>query len=296
VCNPEKISSFESEFYKFLIEILPPDTIVKTKDRTILIGKELDFYIPSLKLAFELNGLYWHSEVAGHKQKNYHINKTKMCAFHSIQLVHIFENEWSYKKEIVKSIIRAIVGKVAFKYNGRNCIIKEVSTSEKNLFLNTNHLQGEDKSTIKLGLYNKDELVSIMTFRKTSRFDKTSEWELMRFCNKINSIVNGSASKLIKHFIKTYNPNNIVSYSDRRYFTGEVYRQLNFSFINHTPPNYYYLINNYKDTRHRMSFQKHKLKKILNSYDDKLSEWMNMQNNNYDRIWDCGNSKWIWTK
>ena len=293
-CHPEKITTVENHFYNFLQEILPKDTVIKRNDRTVLNGKELDFYVPELKIAFEINGLYWHSENSGGINKNYHLNKTKSCSFYGISLIHIFENEWLHKTEIVKSIIRTLSrANDLVKINARDCTIKEVNESEKNTFLNQNHLQGEDKSTIKLGLYNKNDLVSIMTFRKSSRFDKTSDWELVRFCNVINTIVNGGASKLLKHFIKHYNPKNIVSYSDRRYFTGKIYEILGFNFVSHTPPNYHYLINNYKDIRHRMSFQKHKLEKLLKIYNHSLSEWENMKNNGYDRIWDCGHGKYF---
>jgi len=41
-----------------------------------------------------------------------------------------------------------------------------------------------------------------------------------------------------------------------------------------------------------MNFQKHKLKTILPTFDPTLTEWENMKNNGYDRIWDCGNGKW----
>lgn len=293
-CHPEKITTVENQFFTFLQETLQKDVVIKRNDRTVLNGKELDFYIPDHKFAFEINGLYWHSENGGGINKNYHLNKTKSCSYYGISLIHIFENEWIYKTEIVKSIIRTMLKTNSLnKIHARNCEIKEVNEYEKNIFLNENHLQGEDKSTIKLGLYYKNSLVSIMTFRKTSRFDKTSDWELVRFCNKINTIINGGASKLLKQFIKQYNPKNIVTYSDRRYFTGKIYETLNFNFVNHTPPNYHYIINNYKDIRHRMSFQKHKLEKILKVYSHSLSEWENMKNNGYDRIWDCGHGKYF---
>jgi hypothetical protein len=295
-CEPEKITTVENKFYKFLQEIVDKETIIKRNDRTILVGKELDFYIPDKKYAFEINGLYWHSENSGETNRLYHLNKTKSCAYHGINLIHIFENEWLYKEEIVKSIIKNLLNvSVIDKINARECSIIEVTEKEKNEFLNRNHLQGEDKSTIKIGLYHKTDLVSIMTFRKGSRFEKCFQWELTRFCNKTNTIVNGGASKLFVYFIQNYAPKNIVSYCDRRYFHGNLYKKLGFNFVDHTPPGYSYIINNYKDLKNRMSFQKHKLKKILKTFDPKLSEWENMKLNGYDRIWDCGNSKWIFT-
>jgi hypothetical protein len=294
-CHPEKVTTVENEIYQFLIEILKKEEIINRNDRTVLNGKELDFYVPSKNFAIEINGLYWHSENAGGINKNYHLNKTKSCMTYGIHLIHIFENEWINKKEIVKSIIRNFTNcnNDLIKINGRECEIKEIDEPLKNAFLNENHLQGEDKSTVKIGLFHDNELVSVMTFRKSSRFDKTSEWELVRFCNKLNTLINGGASKLFSYFIKNYNPKNIVSYSDRRYFSGKIYEKLGFSFVDFTPVNYYYIINKYKDLRHRMSFQKHKLSKLLKVYDPNLSEWENMKNNGYDRIWDCGNSKYF---
>ena len=41
-----------------------------------------------------------------------------------------------------------------------------------------------------------------------------------------------------------------------------------------------------------MSFQKHKLPKLLCSFDPSLTEWENMRLHGFDRIWDCGNGKW----
>jgi hypothetical protein len=135
-----------------------------------------------------------------------------------------------------------------------------------------------------------------MTFRKTSRFDNTTEWEMVRFCNKLNVVIPGGASKLFSYFIKNYNPTSIVSYSDRRYFDGNIYSTLGFNFINNTPPGYHYISKDYKQLINRMQFQKHKQKNKLETFDPSLSEWDNMKINGFDRIWDCGHGKWIWTK
>jgi hypothetical protein len=118
---------------------------------------------------------------------------------------------------------------------------------------------------------------------------------MSRFCNKTNTMVLGAASKLFKHFIENVKPNSIVSYSDRRYFNGELYRTLGFRFVSNTPPNYHYIIDNYKNVQHRMGWQKHKLKAKLSAFDPALSEWENMKNNGFDRIWDCGHGKWMWS-
>lgn len=76
-------------------------------DRKILNGKELDIYLPNLNLAFEFNGLYWHSNI--YKNDNYHYNKIKDCLKNNIMLINIWEDEWIYNNEYIKKNILNIL-------------------------------------------------------------------------------------------------------------------------------------------------------------------------------------------
>ncbi len=163
------------------------------------------------------------------------------------------------------------------------------------IFLKQNHLQGPDRSSVKLGLFDpNDNLVSVMTFLKP-RFNSNFQYEIGRLCNKIDIDVIGGTSKLFSYFLKNYRPTSIVSYNDRRYFDGQIYINLGFKFLGNTPPNYFYIVDNYQTIQNRLNWQKCKLKKKLHVFDPSLSEWENMKLNGYDRIWDCGNGKWVWT-
>jgi hypothetical protein len=294
-CDKNNSSFFQKEIYDFINNLFDKQKNIEINDRRILSPKEIDIVIPDICLGIECNGLVWHSEVIGRKQKTYHLNKNISAMAKGYRLIHVFENEWYKKQEILKSMFRSILGKTPDRIHGRKCTIKTVHPDASSKFLNENHIQGVDHSSVKIGLYMNNELVSLMTFVK-SRFDKNIEWELSRFCNKLNTHVNGGASKLLSHFIKIYNPNNIVSYSDRRYFDGKLYVNLGFRFIANTRPSYFYIIDNYQTLQNRISWQKHLLHKNLNNFDPNLTEWENMKNNGFDRIWDCGNSKWVWNK
>jgi hypothetical protein len=119
---------------------------------------------------------------------------------------------------------------------------------------------------------------------------------MIRFCNKINSNVIGGANKLFNYFIKNYNQNNIpiISFADRRFFSGNLYEKLGFEFDKFTDPSYIY----WKDNKilNRMSCQKHKLNKLLDIFNPNKTEYENMKDNGWRRVWDCGNSKFIWKK
>lgn len=291
VCDSCEMSTFQSEIYDFIKNELRIEC--STNDRQLIFPKEIDIYIPHKKIGIECNGIYWHSEVLGKKNKTYHINKTLNCIKNGIHLIHIYENEWNNKKTIIKSILRNILNCNTNKLGARKCTVREIDKQTCKVFLNENHLQGNDHSSVKYGLFHDEELVGAMTFCK-SRFDKNCEWELSRYCNKINYTVNGAANKLFFHFLKTHSPRNVVTYSDRKIFDGGVYLNMGFKFVKNTTPGYYYIIDNYKTLKSRMGFQKHKLKNLLPEYDSRLSEWENMKNHGYDRIWDCGHSKWIY--
>ena len=265
--------------------------LVTTNNRKILGGKELDIFVDNKNIAIEHNGIFWHSESNG-KDKNYHLNKTIQCQEKGIQLIHVFESEWLEKQEIVKSIIAAKLGKFKTRLFARNCAVREIDNDIKNSFLNENHSQGEDKSTINIGLFYNTELVSVMTFGN-SRYNKKYEYEMHRFCTKIGYQIIGGASKLWSYFVKNHNPKSVITYADRRYSDGTFYEKIGFKKIGISKPNYFY----FKNTSmllSRLKFQKHKLKNILESFNPELTEWDNMQLNGYDRIWDCGNYVFGW--
>ena len=290
-CYPIKYQNQQNEVIKYLKNTLKINNI-KINSRTIIPPKELDIYCSDHNIAIEYNGLYWHS----HKMlqdKFYHQNKTLECIEKGIQLIHIFENEWLYKQKIVKNKLKILFNKIKYKIPGRKCIIKEIDNDLKNKFLNKYHLQGIDNSTTKLGAFYKNRLVAIMTFGKP-RFNKNYEWEIYRYCVINNFIIHGIANKLFQYFLKNYNPQSIITYTDLRYSDGNLYDNLNFKLEHITNPNYFYVKDGIIYSRH--VFQKHKLKDKLEFYNKNLTEQENMALNNYDIIYDCGNLVFSYTR
>jgi hypothetical protein len=261
---------------------------IQTNQRNILNeNKELDIYLPEKQIAIEYNGVFWHNEL--NKHDNYHLNKTIECNKKGIHLIHIFEDEWknTQKQQIWKSMIKNQLGLIDEKIFARKCIIKEISKKEGYDFLEKNHIQGKCSSTVMIGLYYKNELVSLMTFGKSRHFigNGKYEYELLRFCNKININVIGGASKLFKHFLKTYNPSNIVSYADKRWSKGNLYEKLGFIKYNESKPSYYYVINGKR--KNRFNFRKSILIKKYNCPKD-VSEKEFCKEQGWYRIYDCG--------
>lgn len=266
-----------------LQELFP--TFYKTKK--IIHPYEIDLYNEEYKLGIEFNGSYWHSEV--HKDSLYHQNKSCLGESKGVFIYNIFEYEWNnpQTKNIIISQINNLMGKNN-KIYARKCNVKEVSYKESAAFLDKNHIQGKDTSSIRLGLYYDNELVSIMTFCKP-RFNKKYNWELSRFCSKLNTSIIGGASKLFKHFIKSHKNESIISYCDIGKGQGNIYHTLGFKFSHISKPNYVWYNNG--EILSRYQCQKHKLKEF---FDLGNTETEIMTNRGYSRIYDCGNKVFIY--
>lgn len=275
-----------------ILDLLSQNSIdYKVNDRNAIEPKELDIYIPEHKLGIEINGLYWHTEQF--KDKLYHLNKTKQCDKEGIQLLHFTDYEIINKFDIVSSIILNKLQK-SDKIHARKCIIKEISNNDYMNFCEINHIQGYAISGVRLGLYHNDNLVSVMSFGK-SRYDKNYEWELIRFCSLINTSVIGAASKLFKYFNQKYAPISIISYANRNRSNGNLYNLLEFELDHYSSPNYVYTDG--KEILSRYQCQKHKLSELLKEkFDDNLSEYENMINAGWDKLYDCGNAVYLWKK
>ena len=295
------ISQFTSTYEFEITDWFRRIGIESKKDKTICKPKELDFYIPSHNLAIEFDGLYWHSETQG-KDRNYHINKTKQCREQEIQLIHIFEDEWLHKKDVCKSIISGLLNQTRITIPARKCAIKEVSNREIKSFLDENHLQGHINASKNIVLMYENEIVAGMSFGRP-RYNKQIDWELLRLVTKCDTHIIGGAQKLWHNFQKIEVPTSIVSYCDRRWFTGRIYETLGFIKKEEAKPTYWYT--DYEQRFHRSKFTKKNCVKTATAVDptllaeevSKLSERQITKNIlGLDRIWDCGQDSWIWKK
>ena len=259
---------------------------VEINQRNIIKPYEIDIYIPEKKLAIEFNGLYWHSSnnIEDDKFKSkYHLIKTELCEELEISLLHIFENEWKYLKDIWKSVIAHKLGK-SLKIHARKCVIKDIDKKVAKEFCIKNHLQGSANCSFAKGLYFNDELVMVATFGK-SRYSNKIDLELIRMCTKLNLCIVGGASKITKG-------HSFVSYGNRRWCSQLSNVYSNFcEYTGVSDPCYWY-IKNY-NLYHRSTYMKHKLKNIFENFDDNLTEVENCYNNGLRRIWDSGNLVFI---
>jgi hypothetical protein len=259
--------------------------------------KDFGNFMLTLYSETENFGIYYATLSMNQEQilgsKKYLLNLKEYFESSGIRVLIIFEDEWLCNKKMVKEKISHYMGKsLGKKIYARKCNVIEIDRKTKSNFLDSNHIQGNCVSQINLGLYYDQKLVSVMTFSKPRVLMNKKEkpegtYELARFATLSGFHVVGGASKLLKYFKTNYEWSSIFSFADRRWSTGNLYDVLGFKLTTVNSMNYHYIIDGKR--KHRWAFRKDALRERFSSeYDEKLTEYQNMLNLGYDRIWDCG--------
>lgn len=285
ICFPisENSSIKEIEVRNYISEIYDGEIISSYRNKL-----EIDIFLPELKIGFEFNGLYWHSE--DKIGKDYHRNKLDYFKNLGIRIYNIWEDDWDNKRDIIKSQIKNWVGISTNKIWARSCQIVEIDDIKLSKeFLDKNHIQGNIRSSIKIGLLYNSELVSIMTFDNLEGRKKmeTGGFNLSRFCSKLDTNVIGGASKILKFFIDKYKPKRIISFADLDWSDGNLYFKLGFNLIKTLNPDYKYIVNFKRENKQK--FTKKKL--IKRGFDPTLTESIITKELGYDKIFNCGQLK-----
>lgn len=181
-------------------------------------------------------------------------------------------------------------GHSAVKIAFRQTVVHEISSREASEFLDQNHLQPTGRASKRLGLFSGDELVAVMTFSKSNKTRSQQAWEIVRFAVRQHHSVAGAASKMFSHFVSHNDVRHVTSFSDNRWQTGEIYQRLGFELVHAGTPNCWYFKAN--DTKLYPGYSLRKNKHDVHE----LTEWQNRVNQGWNRIWDCGHTKWVWHK
>lgn len=274
---------------------------IETNDkRKIVEGKEIDIYLPKLKIGIEYNGIYYHTEEYG-KDRTYHLDKTETCERNGIKLIHIFEDEYVLHKELVLNKLLHICGHSECKEHimARKCNIREITSKEGKWFLDKYHIQGSCGATIFLGAFYNGELIAVMNFKREHKGGST--YGLTRFASNYNYVCSGIGGKLFKYFVRNYGPTEIKSFADRRWTFNKdsnLYVKLGFSFDKYTKPDYRYVGKGALSHLriHKFNYRKNRMMQMdkdgvlnMDMTEDEMRKKLG-----YKRIWDCGLIKYVW--
>ena len=218
-------STGEDELYDLMSTYA--DDIIRN-DRVLLEGHELDLYCPSLKLAVEFNGEYWHS--VDRVGSSYHRTKSDRCAKAGVRLIHIFEWEWRDSKEACESIIVNAMH-ASDRIGARECAIVVPSKSEVTGFLEANTTYMPERYDRALALMLDDDMVAVMTVRESF-----GVMEVVDYANLNGMSITGGMSRLLMHLIESSGCNKVVARCDIAKFTGASFKDMGFTMSGRTNP------------------------------------------------------------
>lgn len=276
-CYPVSKSKAEIEVFEFVKSLGFDDVL--NGDRNTISPKEIDISLKQSNFGIEFNGLYWHSDVIDKTSKSDMLNKTTLCKEKGYKLMHIFSDEWEFKKDICKSMIKNRLG-VCNKIWARKCKVVKLEKSEFDSFMNDSHISGTVSSSIRLGLVYDDEIVSAIGFRKPRQKKWSGYYEISRFACKLETVVVGGLSKLIKNFLLE-NDVKIMTYADRRFGEGLGYEKVGFTYSGNTGVDYWY-----SDGIRRYD-------RFTIKTDSSMTEREKAAEMGMYKVWGCGSNIWI---
>ncbi len=174
---------------------------------------------------------------------------TRSCRRHPVVIT---EDRWTAQKEMTRKRLLAHLESF-FPIYARNCEVRRIGKAEAEAFLNASHSYGDAACRYRYGLFLKRHtghrvsgliqpgtLVAVAEFsnaRKWKKGDKTiRSYEWTRYASLPDVRINGGMGKMLKHFIKEVEPDDIMSYADLEWSEGSVYEQLGFSLEGHKEP------------------------------------------------------------
>lgn len=280
-CSHIGPSKAENEIFEYVKSICPD---AEQSNRKLIAPKEIDIYVPSLNIAIEHNGLIHHSEAfkLPSVAKLYHQDKTYACNAIGIRLIHIWEDEWLNKPDIIKAYLRRVLGVSSRRINARDCSVLAVKSRVVKEFLNEHHLQGGDRGGDGFALYYKDELVAVAIASRVQGV--TTHRELARWCVKSDVSVLGGFTKVLARFNEP-----LISFCDTAKHMGNGYGLAGWETQSTGDISFWYT--NGKVRVNRQQFQKYKLlaKGATGNTERELAASLG-----FYRIWGCNQLKFAW--
>lgn len=308
ICSEKEHNNFTYTCgtYTRKIDILTNEINKLNKEykRNVAFKNEMfDFYFHNEKVLIKILNPHVHNLNNGYRGNEFLKIKNSLEEL-DYKVLFIYQSELSKTDIIVSKIKHNLNINHGNKIYARKCEVREIDSSLKNKFLEKNHIQGKDFSTIKLGLFFNNELMSVMTFCKPriSLGHKTNsvyDYELSRFASDINVTVVGGFSKMLSYFKKNYEWENIITYADKRFSQGNLYEKNNFTSQTDSKPSYNYinLNKNSYTLEYRFKYRKQELKKFFpHNFDDSKSERQIMIENGFTQVFNLGNYVFTYTK
>lgn len=247
-------------------------------------NKPFDLFVPAENLIVEFSGLLWHSNEDSSRRD---LLKRRIAASAGHFFLMVFEDEWYFKKDIFKNLLRNRLRK-ANPTNRRisDCSLEIVPASAADPFFEKFHYIGGVRAKENYAAVLEGEVIACMSFKRPTR-QSSHPWELVRMAQNPSVRIRGIWGKLLKRFVRDRSPSSIVSFSDDRLFSGGVYEKIGFRRDGRVDPDYYWWKN-------KKRIHKSGLRKTAEERTSGLTENELRTAQGFRKVWDLGKTRWVW--
>lgn len=173
-----------------------------------------DIVIPSRRLAVEFNGTVWHS-LRFKPNRRAHIEKRLAAEKAGFRQITVWQDDYADNEHGIQEMLRRVLTGAGHRIHARECCVDTVDSRFANVWHTTHHLQKGLVRGNHFALQHEGATVAVASFHAGV---------LLRYTVAGGLTIPGGLGKLIK----ASGLDHIVTYCDRDYFTGEVYRQSGF--------------------------------------------------------------------
>lgn len=227
-------------------------------------------------------------EIPAHKWVSETLEKERLANPHTFIF---FKHEWNEKSNQILSHVNSY-SQEQNKVHARKCTVKEINLKKHREFCDLYHIQGSNRlSIISFGIFFKDDLLGVLSLGRHNRDSKITV--LDRLCFKAGWRVVGGSSKMFsraKEWALKKGIYSIVSFSDERMSTGNIYEKLGFCLDCTLPPDYIYL--NKKDLN--ISYSKQSQCKKATNCPKEITEKEWAERKDLVQVFDAGKKRWIY--
>lgn len=278
-CSPH-ISSYE----RAILRRLPEDEEVVSNSRRIIPPYEVDIYIPRIRLAIEVHGVYWHSEKFQAHQRD--MIKYDMLRAAGVDVLVVWEDDWVRNPDAIMATIMHKLGTSSRTVYARKTAVAEISYQESAQFMDSFHVQGRSRGSVHLALMYDGEIVAAMSLLRRV----TGDLELVRYSTKCS--VPGGHSKLVSYVENNYEYRNLVTFADKQSSSGKLYRTTGWTQEADIPPDYRYLVRG--ERVHKFNYRKKRFRDDPSlTYVEGAPESRLAELNNLHRVYDYGKLRFI---
>lgn len=287
-----RVSKGENDLAEFVSTLVGSENVERNV-RNVIDGSkaELDIYIPSMSIAVEYHGVYYHSS-AFHSDPKRHYKKLEDCTSSGIRLIQVWEDDWNLRRRVVKEMLAVKLGKRrAETVYARNTSAHTATSHSVSEFLERNHIQGAIPGTWNVALRDgAGEVVAVIVSRRLS----PSTAEISRYATS-KGVVGGFSKALaaLENVLPT-EVSSLVTFADREISDGKLYHDNGFVVDAVIPPDYKYLVPSKCVREHKFNFRKPRFKSDPSlQYVDGMTERELADLNGLYRCYDSGKLRFV---